>query len=777
MPLRVREKIQAMLRTGCRKLRPDDQRFSLSRAGSWWGLSLALVVVFFSVLTYDLWALRCLFRWDAWDAEWPWFSYLATSLGQGRFPHWDPHSSCGFPFYANPQAAAFYPVYLLVGWALGGGYKVFQYLWLAHWLVAVPGCFWLAKRIGLSPLGSAVTSITFAASGFFLGNAEHTVFVNAVAFFPLTLLAIDKACEDDLRWAFVAGALYGLAGLSGSPNIQIYMGIMCVVWCLARYGFTARSMKASGIFLVVSAIVVSPLYIAFLHEVGGETHRSWGLPVQMACNSERFPLSALVSLVTPGFTVAYRSFIDCDTSMSNGYLGIWGLAAVLVMFTVRSMRKEWRWLLLFMSIAFLMSLGTEGGLRIIGYYVFPPLRFMRHSSTFRVFWIFGGAIAAGVVFDRLLSGPAWERTKIVHVLWRILPALLFIGVAVCLWALVVPPSTSPAEVLQYLAWPLVVVTALIASICLYTMKKIRLATLAAAIIGIVILDMLGHFQTNSETVGTINRARIEKFHLMEEARKGIADKSFTGTERRPLVPDVNPNQGHLDGRLYVASYYPAPSKHYDALLGGHCDPHLAVTPTHFAEYLASGPRFWLTRHVGYAAEDDERALSRLQQSGPGSPMPVVVHSSTEGATPDETRFIVPGSYGTVRVVKYAPEEITLLIESPEDAWLFCSERYAPSWRARVDGAEAPLYKANWCFRLVRVPAGSHTVRMTYSPWIHKPLWVASWGVLFLAMFFAGGLTIQGYFRRGGQSGNSLWTQQTVGPASTARSTAQDRGTD
>jgi len=730
--------------------RQGNERFTLAWAGSSWCLCLVLVVLLFSLLTYDLWALKCLFRWDAWDAEWPWFSYLATSLAQGRFPYWDPHSSCGYPFYANPQAAAFYPVYILAAWTLGGGYKVFQYLWLLHWLVAALGCFWLAKRIGLSPLGAVVCSITFAASGFLLGNAEHTVFVNAVAFFPFALIAIDKACEDDLRWALAAGALYGLAGLSGTPNIQIYMGIMSVVWCLARYGTTARSLKASGIFLVVSAIVVSPLYIAFLHENGGETDRSWALPVQTACNSERFPIGALVSLITPGFTIAYRSFIDCDTSMSNGYFGIWGLASVGVMVAVRSIRKEWRWLLFFMLIAFLMSLGTEGGLRIIGYYVFPPLRFMRHSSAFRAFWIFGGAIAAGVVFDRLLAGSAWERTKILHALSRIFPALLFIGVAVCLWALVVPPSTSPREVLRYLAYPLVVILALWVTICLYTLKKIRTAALAAAIVGIVFLDMLGHFWTNSETVGTINRERIEKFYVLEQLRKGIPYKTFTGTEPRVLVPDSNPNQGLVDGLFYVASYYPAPSKYYDALQGGRSDPHLIINPPPFAAYLMSGPRFWLTRYIGYAAEDDEKALARLKGSGPGSAIPVVVHSPIEGAALDETKFMVPGSYGTVRVAQYTPEEITLLVESPEDSWLFCSERYAPSWRAGIDGVDTPVHKANWCFRLVKVPAGAHTVRMTYSPWVHKPLWFASWGMLLLAMVISGGLTSQRLFRRDGQ---------------------------
>jgi hypothetical protein len=49
-------------------------------------------------------------------------------------------------------------------------------------------------------------------------------------------------------------------------------------------------------------------------------------------------------------------------------------------------------------------------------------------------------------------------------------------------------------------------------------------------------------------------------------------------------------------------------------------------------------------------------------------------------------------------------------------WLVVSDTLTPGWRAELDGRPTPLLRADFVFRAVRVPAGEHEVRMTYSPW-------------------------------------------------------------
>ncbi len=39
----------------------------------------------------------------------------------------------------------------------------------------------------------------------------------------------------------------------------------------------------------------------------------------------------------------------------------------------------------------------------------------------------------------------------------------------------------------------------------------------------------------------------------------------------------------------------------------------------------------------------------------------------------------------------------------------------PGWRATVDGAPAPLLRANYAFRAVRLEPGQHQVHLTFAP--------------------------------------------------------------
>jgi len=63
--------------------------------------------------------------------------------------------------------------------------------------------------------------------------------------------------------------------------------------------------------------------------------------------------------------------------------------------------------------------------------------------------------------------------------------------------------------------------------------------------------------------------------------------------------------------------------------------------------------------------------------------------------------------------------------------LVLTENYFPAWRAQVDGAEAPVLRANYTFRAVPVPAGEHTVRFTYESDVLQASAIASLVLLLL----------------------------------------------
>lgn len=86
-----------------------------------------------------------------------------------------------------------------------------------------------------------------------------------------------------------------------------------------------------------------------------------------------------------------------------------------------------------------------------------------------------------------------------------------------------------------------------------------------------------------------------------------------------------------------------------------------------------------------------------------------------GLTQDQAvRLSRPGP-ASVRVERVSPNELRLDTETTTDRFLMLSEMWMPGWRAEIDGQTMPMYRTNYLFRGLAIPAGKHTVRMVYQP--------------------------------------------------------------
>jgi hypothetical protein len=70
----------------------------------------------------------------------------------------------------------------------------------------------------------------------------------------------------------------------------------------------------------------------------------------------------------------------------------------------------------------------------------------------------------------------------------------------------------------------------------------------------------------------------------------------------------------------------------------------------------------------------------------------------------------------ISFVTYGANTVGLSVRSLIDGWLVLSDVYYPGWHAKVDENRAPVLRADYTFRAVRVPAGDHTVELSFAPW-------------------------------------------------------------
>jgi len=96
----------------------------------------------------------------------------------------------------------------------------------------------------------------------------------------------------------------------------------------------------------------------------------------------------------------------------------------------------------------------------------------------------------------------------------------------------------------------------------------------------------------------------------------------------------------------------------------------------------------------------------------GETRPTIVQGD---AGPPPGAEAAPGDPGSIRVTYFSlgALEADVEVRVPGGAWLVYADAFHPAWRARVDGVETPIQRANLAFKALRVPEGRSTVRFEF----------------------------------------------------------------
>ncbi|MBV9122990.1 MAG: YfhO family protein, partial [Planctomycetes bacterium] len=116
----------------------------------------------------------------------------------------------------------------------------------------------------------------------------------------------------------------------------------------------------------------------------------------------------------------------------------------------------------------------------------------------------------------------------------------------------------------------------------------------------------------------------------------------------------------------------------------------------------------------------------------------------EGWTPAPGRQPAPEKPSQAEIQRYQPNQVVIQVNGPAPGYLVLADVWFPGWTCFVDGQPVPLYRADYVFRAVEVPAGSHRVTFTLAPPSYR------WGKIISSMtaLLVLGLTGLALLRRG-----------------------------
>lgn len=682
---------------------------------------LALIALLTYLFLWRLWAAapedRAFLpeKSDLAEVFYPPRHYFAKTWSEGEFALWNPHIYAGYPQFADPQAATFYPVALIIARIAGPNYSM-ETIGLdigLHFFLVGAFSFLFFRHLFKSNGAALLSALLFEFGGYLTFYPPLQLSeLEVVAWLPLSLLLVTLSLERR-SWLLMAlaGVTFGQVFLAGRPQSYLTIGLVTVSWLV----YTAVQQKYTPTQIISRFTVLTTFAL-------GIAAAQWVPTLQLTRLSTRSDL--IYEFVAEGgfpFNELTGFFVPQLLGTQNLYMGI--LTLVLVGIAVAQRQgRFWQAILLFCLVA---SVGDHLIL-FDSFYLIERLGFpgyLRNVERLAFGISFSLAILAGYGFLQLQTRHEGSFRTMLKL------ALAIFGIVLILawfWSFTRLPSESldPMLAVEAMAY---VGTFLLVGLGVLWLLRDRPRLAAVSLAALAILDVM-----------SLNQGR---FFVEESFEPGNDIERVAAT---PAGPDT----------FYRVTFDQTTSQDYGSLVGvdnvGGMPP-LMLTDYERLRYLLDEYRRNIVLNVGMVVTTGEYTdpafelvesrdafnyyrfvpfKSRAYLVERVVMVPDAETAATQLARPDFDYWnaaLVEGEQAPVSAAPLVAEEAarvvgrsanTLLIEATavQPRFLIVSDAFYPGWQASIDGESIKIWKSNVALRGVVVPAGTHHIEMTFRPW-------------------------------------------------------------
>lgn len=708
---------------------------------------------------------RALVDYDAFVYFYPQRVYLAQSLLAGRIPLWDPDLFLGVPFLANPQTAVLYPP----SWLFLFGPVQFVYagqLVLHAFLAAVFTYLLVRHALGVLPLASAVGGLAYAFGGFAVGQGGHLNQISAAAWLPAVLLAYDRfTMTRRVYWIGLGALALALQLFAGHPQ-ETYMTVIV----LAIFGMVRAPWRnprhlawcaVGGVLMCALGASLAAAQLLPTLELAPLSIRGEGVDWRDAVAGSLPSYLAVRALLPP-------YWIRVPNTEFLGYVGVTPIVLGLLAVMVGRSRE----VLCAALIAFLglfLALGENNGFYSAVFTAVPGFDTFRVPARWLLLWEFGVALLATLGADWIGRGARIYLRR--QRLWVGVIALVFILVAGLAWQIdqgepfaqrrtpfafaAVGLATLAFGALPHVGRPVLALGMLVAMTgaelwAVADASPARQAPPPLFTQGETVDWLRTHGVTTQERL--LSLARPEYVPASEDVVRAqlgalpepiieavlVAQKWHdTLTPNVPLQFGLNTADGYDGGVLPLSRWLRlssllVPSPRSDGVLLTRLE---SVPSDRLLDLL--GVRY-LIANDGTPARSDMQIVDfgdlQLLVRPNVVPRSLVVFGATAASSDsvalarmaqgdfDSNREVVletPASAGvSADPVAVQPDQVSAErwrahVSISQPGYLLQREAWYPGWRARVDGLETRVLRADVLFRAVALEPGEHDVEIFF----------------------------------------------------------------
>lgn len=682
--------------------------------------------------------------------------FLHDQIAQGEFPLWNPHLACGMPNVASMQSAPFFPINLLLlpldPFASRGVAALLKLL--------LAGLFThlFMRRLGASPSAATLSAVAFAFSGFMIVWLGHP-HTNTAIWLPLLLLLVESEFSSRAEgpsaprgggirhWVGFAAA-YGAMILGGHPPTIVHVSACVGAYFAFRLvssrgeGEAARRLGRFCVALVGGALLGAVQLIPFLEYYALSSAAASS--AALGRSSAQLPLQALVYFLLPQVSgspvtdfehlAGHLGLLEVHNfNARTGFFGVVALYLALVGLLLRRDRQS----VFFAALALAclcVIFGAPPMSSLLG--ALPVLRDIDHT---RLLLIVGlcGSILGGFGLDRIREAGGERRRAAAFAVAWLTAAVLLAG----LWVRLRSPLRHGA-VFEFVLRQYGVFLAALLAVTLASLweQRGRLAT-ALCLAGLSV-EMLWFAYDYNPSIP--RSAYYPETPGIRELRAGASPSRIIGLGR--VLPA---NTAMMFGLHDVRGRDFMTVRRYEELIRGEAGsfqfmnwtarlpasilalnvehvvvPEGAELPEPPFQRIYRGeisiyrlrpavPRALLLREVE-VVPDDRELLSRVR-SGRFDARELLLLEDTPAPLPEAEGGASSGAGDSVRITGYQPDRVTLETSVGAPGFLLLLDTHFPGWKAYVDDRRARIYRADYNFRAVALPAGASRVVFEYRP--------------------------------------------------------------
>jgi hypothetical protein len=708
-------------------------------------LAVLILIPFWNVLLgVDTFAVR-----DFGLFSYPVAFFQRQCFWKGELPWWNPLSCCGLPFLAQFNTLALYPpalIYLLLPltWSL-------PFFCLLHLFLGGMGMYFLAARWTGSRAGGALAGVVFAFNGLSLNFLMWPSHIATFAWMPWVILLTERGWKAGGRKLVSAALAAALQILAGGPESILFTWLILLAVGLVEWrrekaavGLLLRRFFLMWILAVCLAAAQLLPFADFALHCSRNTHYAaseWAMPPWGWAN---FLVPMFQTSGWQGMAVQFNQY--WTTSYYAG-TGVMFLAAVALW-----RRRVWRvWLIGgFVAASLVLALGDHGFVYLWLRRLLPFLGLFRFPIKFVIITSALLPLLAAFAMSQYENGPGgaarFGRTEAVcgggiviligTILWfarhypvpgsswtatlgNALPRLGFL--AAFLWA-VYFFAKHPAQ----RHWSVLLPVA-VCWLDLVTAMPWQNPTLDPSVYQPGLAQMTD--KLNPEPNMAESRLMISSFslhHIYYEPAKDL--KTTYLLDRAVFLSDCNllDNFPKVDGFF---SLYLRETANLLSLLDARSGAELAALQDFLcvSQTIAPGKMLdWMPRTtflpIVTAGQEpifaeDQTAFSAIGQTNVDFRkviyLPLEAKSRVKAKRESAARIVGK---------QFGASKETIQVETPGPAMVYISQTYYHNWKAQVDGNTVPLWRANYAFQAVEVPAGNHELTLVYRD---KMFWIGT----------------------------------------------------